>query len=499
MRSIYNRAVIFGCALLIFTMGCKKSFLEEPVPTTAVSHLDVFKTEAGVRSYFTGIYRNLRSQWQNLNATAGGTTDSWGYTSVHLARVNKGLDIINIGGFYQFDYRHENREPNFRRTRFTWGFFYEHINQANIIIDGLEKSALTAATKQRLQAEARALRAWLYFDLVREFQHTVTKDANAPGIPVYELPTDASNKGKPRGTIKQVYDLINSDIAFAIQHLGVPRLLKSNINLNVAYGMAARIYLEQKKWSDARNAAIKAREGYTLEAGDYGKTDLASAEWIWGFPQTTANGGQSTYYGTPSAFYEKTGDGYDNLYVSTTLVATFSNTDVRNLFFISNNSAANARRYSTNKFGAESPDDITLINGTTAKLRMTDFEEDLPMMRVAEMYLIEAEAGAELGEAVAGDVLFTLQKNRNTAALKSGNAGQALINEVLLERRKELYGELGIDYMDAKRRQLPLVRTGNHPLAFLFNIPANDARFLLKIPQSELDTNEFIDESHQNQ
>ncbi|MEJ7736770.1 MAG: hypothetical protein WKF97_05020 [Chitinophagaceae bacterium] len=52
--------------------------------------------------------------------------------------------------------------------------------------------------------------------------------------------------------------------------------------------------------------------------------------------------------------------------------------------------------------------------------------------------------------------------------------------------------------MDAKRRQSPLVRTGNHPAAFLFSIPANDPRFLLKIPQEELDTNELIDEKHQN-
>ena len=111
--------------------GCKKEFLTDPQPTDAVSSSDVFKTEDGVRAYFTGIYRNMRSQWQNLDnpPTAGNSTDAWGYNSVNAARINKGIDIINPGGWYQFDYRHENREPTYRRTIFTWGFFYKIINQ----------------------------------------------------------------------------------------------------------------------------------------------------------------------------------------------------------------------------------------------------------------------------------------------------------------------------------------------------------------------------------
>jgi hypothetical protein len=66
------------------------------------------------------------------------------------------------------------------------------------------------------------------------------------------------------------------------------------------------------------------------------------------------------------------------------------------------------------------------------------------------------------------------------------------VTEILLERRKEFYGELGLDYLDAKRRQLPLIRTGNHPAAYRFNIPANDNRFILKIPQKEFDSNKTL-------
>ncbi|MDF2192263.1 RagB/SusD family nutrient uptake outer membrane protein [Paraflavitalea sp. CAU 1676] len=474
--------------------GCKKEFITDPKPTDAVSEDDVFKSVSGVRSYFSGIYRNMRRQWSNLDNTAGGATDTWGYNSINLARINKGTDIINPGGFYQFDYRHENREPTYRRTIFTWGFFYEHINQANVIIKGVTASTLPAADKKLLEAEARAIRAWFYFDLIREFQHTIAKDANAPGVPLYTEPTGLENEGKPRGTIKEVYDLINADIEFATQSLGTGRLVKSDININVAWGMAARIYLEQRRWADAKNAAQKARAGYSLDAASYanGFSDLGSPEVIWGFPQATDIGGQSLYYGTPSSFYEKTGNGYDNLFVNSSLVASFAPTDVRNLFFLTSGNPNSAQRFSTNKFGSAIAEEVELITGEVVPLKATFFNEALPMIRVAEMYLVEAEAKAELNEADAGVPLLAVQKSRDASATASGNTGAALITEILLERRKEFYGELGLDYLDVKRRQLPLVRTGNHPAAYRFTIPANDNRFIMKIPQKEFDSNKKL-------
>lgn len=127
-----------------------------------------------------------------------------------------------------------------------------------------------------------------------------------------------------------------------------------------------------------------------------------------------------------------------------------------------------------------------------------DFSDDVVMMRVAEMYLIEAEAKAELNEPEAGDVLFELQLNRDVNAVKSGNTGQALIDEILVERRKELYGEFGVSFMDIKRRQLPLTRTGNHREAYMFDFPANADELILRIPQREIDSNDFITEADQN-
>jgi hypothetical protein len=497
-------ALLTAASLLLIT-GCSKNFLDEPKPTQSVTEDDVFKSEAGVRAYFNGIYSNMRTQWAPIGtpATVQTSTDAWGYNSINLARINKGIDIINPGGWYQFDYRHENREPAYRRTRFTWQFLYEIINQANVIIAGVAKSStIPEVAKPGLTAEARALRGWLYFELAREFQFTIAKDPSAPGVPVYTEPTTVDNKGKPRGTMQEVFSQINDDMAYAIANIGSDRTYKSQVTKPVVYGMTARIMLEQEKWAEAADAAQKAREGFVLDPGSYpdGFSNMeASDEVIWGFPQNTVGMQQSLYYGTPSSFYEKTGNGYDNFFVNSDLVKTFSLTDIRNTFYITNGSPTNQRRYSTNKFGAPTSDIITLINGQDVPLKATDFDEDLPMIRVAEMYLIEAEALAESGQTEqARTLLFELQVNRDENAVQSTNTGQALIDEILLERRKEFYGELGLDYLDIKRRQLPLVREGNHPPAYQFVFPANDDRLNLKLPQNELDTNDFISETDQN-
>ena len=116
------------------------------------------------------------------------------------------------------------------------------------------------------------------------------------------------------------------------------------------------------------------------------------------------------------------------------------------------------------------------------------------MMRSPEMMLIEAESLARTGQEIAAaTLLFDLQSNRDANATASGNTGQALIDEILLERRKELYCEIGVEWFDAKRLQQGITRTGNHRI--LKNLSANDNRFILKVPQKEIDANDLIDDT----
>lgn len=483
MKNIIKGAFLVAVASSVLLTGCDKSFLEDPKPATAVSSVDVFASDAGVRANLSGMYRNLRTQY-------GTSTDAWGIASVNLAREVKGLDVgLPDGNWYNFDYLQDNREPTYRRVTFTWNFFYDFINASNVIIDGVEKSSLTAASKTAFTAEARAFRAWCYFELVREFAHSYSENPNGPGLPIYTSPTSATTTGARRSSIKDVYALIVSDLEYAAANSVTTRGLKDVINKDVANGLLARVYLEMgmvdnSYLTKAITAAQAARASYPLTASELSSamtSDFASKrEVIWGFPQAAD---QTTYYGTPSAFWGISGTGYFNFFVDPNFVAQFSATDVRAAKFVTPAGAVytGIKKFKTNKFG------------TT-----TNFADFLVMMRTPEMYLIEAEAKARLNDPTAGAVLLTVQQNRDAAAVASGRTGAALITEILLERRKELFGEIGIGFLDIKRCKLDFARSNGHVVSAQISFPANSNRLTLKIPQAEFDANKSLTPADQN-
>jgi hypothetical protein len=121
---------------------------------------------------------------------------------------------------------------------------------------------------------------------------------------------------------------------------------------------------------------------------------------------------------------------------------------------------------------------------------------DMAFMRAAEMYLIEAEALARIPgqEANARQVLYELAVNRDPAYTLSTNTGQALIDEILIQRRVELWAE-GFRFYDLKRLNLPLNRNGgNHDnsLAQLMFEPAGTKNWQFLIPRSELEYTQGI-------
>ena len=142
-------------------------------------------------------------------------TDSGGLYSIFFARVVKGNDLILGNGWYLFDYENDNREPTYRRTTFTWEFPFTLINQINIFIDGVNSSTyLLDSEKQPLLGQAYAMRAFYYFQLAMEFQHTYSFDPSLPAPPIYKEP---ANEGKPMSTLSELYNFILEDLNYAVQ------------------------------------------------------------------------------------------------------------------------------------------------------------------------------------------------------------------------------------------------------------------------------------------
>jgi hypothetical protein len=135
---------------------------------------------------------------------------------------------------------------------------------------------------------------------------------------------------------------------------------------------------------------------------------------------------------------------------------------------------------------------------------------DFSRIRASEMYLIEAEAEARLGnDGPAQDALLEIQQRADATVTEVTETGQALIDKVLLERRKELFLE-GHRFFDLKSLDMDLDRSGSASdhwsdftdigLADPNIVPKNSLsqRFCLPIPQDEIDSNEALTDQDQN-
>lgn len=462
-----NRILLLFTLFSLLLVGCEESYLEDPAPTSSVNSSVVFSSKAGVEAFISGIHRRARSQF--YTNTHGG-----GLYSMYYARDMKANDLLTDQTWYLWDYDHTYRAPTYTRVRFSWEFPYYMINQANIGIKGLsEASGISDVDKDALMAQFLGLRGFYYFQLALEFNHHPSYDANADAPPIY---TEPATESKPTSTITELFTQIKSDLTQASSLASTSRINKTYLNKNVIEGFKARVHLYLGEYAEAQTSAAAARTGYSLNGSEYGLgfDDIEIDEAIWGLSQSED---QSNYYFmAPHAFADHAANGYYGTFVNDDFVNLFSSTDVRNTFY---------HQYSTNT--------AAWFAWVMGKYNFT-FSSDMIMMRSAEMMLIEAEAKARQGDdTAAATLLYTLQAERDPSAVASGNTGASLLEELMVERRKELYCEIGVEWFDAKRTRSGISRTGNHRV--FLDLDPDDKRFILCFPQTEIDANEFMDDS----
>ena len=264
--------------------------------------------------------------------------------------------------------------------------------------------------------------------------------------------------------------------------------------MSVVKGLQARVALVQQDWTNAAKFAAEARAGYapmTQTQYQDGFQDLTNSEWMWGFDHLED---QTEYFG---AYHSYISCNYNSTVIRTypkvinsLLYKQIPATDVRAKMWVETPTAANSivppggvrPKFLNQKFR---------LPGTPS----TSAQGDVPYMRAAEMYLIEAEAKARLNDAAgASQVLFDLVKTRDASYVKSTKTGVALIDEILVQRRVELWGE-GHRFLDLKRTNAALNRNGTNAIAsvaLLFDVAPGDVRWEFLIPRREINANPAI-------
>ena len=489
MKKIFSNFFRIGCLVLLFT-SCKKSYLETS-PTGSTASSTVFRTTANALTALNGIHRDLYIQFSG-NQDQGGE----GSVMINLDMLGEDLVMTTAGnGWFNATYQWQaHRNVNSTTAYYMYAFFYQIISNANQIINNVDQSEGPEADKKWIKGQAQIYRGWAYFNLVQIYgkRYDAGTKPNAPaGVP---LVLTYTIQGQPRATVEEVYTQINKDIADAITNVtGYNRSGdKSQLDVSVAKGIKARVALTMQDWATAAQLASEARTGYTLmSTAQYlqGFNDVTNPEWIWGSHQISD---QSTYFYSFFAFmsanYNSTNIRTNPKAINSTLYDKISTTDVRKQLWDPTG---------TNTSFPIPPSGVrkAYMNRKFLAASSSNSIGDLPYMRAAEMYLIEAEARARSGqEPLAQELLYTLVKARDANYIKSNNTGPALINEILLQRRIELWGE-GFRFFDLKRLNQPLDRTSaNHQqsLATVLAVPAGDARWEFLFPQSEINANPAI-------
>ncbi len=490
MKIVKYKIWTIALVIMIFS-SCKKEFLDT-YSTTAVAADDALSSMTNAYAALNGIHRIMYTQYDQQGEAGEGSNnifrDLLGEDIVYpLANGSTGLI-----GWLQWTI---HRNVNATDLRYVYRFYYRLISNANLLIAGIDKVPGAEADRKIIKGQALAYRAWAHFQLVQLWgkrYDAAAKPNNQPGVP---LLLENTLEGLPRNSVEEVYTQVNKDLDQAITLLeGYNRTgsaAKSNFNVNVVRGIKARVALTQGDWETAATNAIAARAGFTLMTNtEYlsGFNNITNQEWIWGSRQIDDhNTFFYSYFAYISANFNSTVIRTQPRAINATLWNSIPSTDIRKQCWDLTGATVPIPPggakvpYQNKKYLAKSD---ALSTG------------DVPYMRAAEMYLIEAEARARQGQNTAAqDALFTLVRNRNASYVKSTSTGATLINEIMFNRRIEFWGE-GFRFTDLKRTNAPLNRNGipNHlpALVFVYDIPAGDNRWEFLFPQDEINANKAI-------
>ncbi len=422
-------------AALSFT-GCESEL--ETAPTNQANEEEVFKTAESAETVINGT-------WAKFNDD-GPTYANIGYSTVLRTSDAMGSDVAVLTNKYGFPgaYAFTDLVNNTgSRPLFIWSLLYSTINNMNNVIAKIDAAEGSTEKKNQVKGQAKALRAFCYLNLASFYQFSYLKDKTALTAPVYTEPTTTASVGKKKASLEEIYTLIKSDLTDADQLLQqYSRNNKDKIDRSVVNGLLARAYLNTGDWTKAAASAQLARNGYALMTAEkykQGFNDISNGEWIWGHGQTQEQSGES--YAFHFLDVSSSGSYYYSFMADPYFKDLFDTNDIRYSLFSwdGNPGREGLLRYAKFKFKAN------LI-------------ADIVYMRAAEMYLIEAEAEARNGNIHnAVTVLNQLKAARNANAYNGSLAQNDVIKEVLIERRKELFGE-GFALSDLIRTQGAVVR-----------------------------------------
>jgi tetratricopeptide (TPR) repeat protein len=349
----------------------------------------------------------------------------------------------------------------------TWSAAYSTINVTNNVLENVSKVTSSVTRKNSVEGQALFLRASMYFELLKLYAKPVGDGDYATnlGVPLVLTATKAPITDadfKPRATVKAVYDQVIEDLIKA-------ESLMPSTNTKFATKWAAaaqlsRVYLMLGNYTEAAAAAnrVIAGSGKTLTPEfrnnwftyiNFG--GVTPNEYVFYIKVTNQDGANSynTYYGAPLGAFPGSA-GRRDMRIQNTHLNIYETGDIRRAFFTGTSSASRYTLKHLDRFG------------------------DVPVIRLAEMYLTRAEANFRQGTTVGATPLADVNLIRRRAGL--ADLTTVDLAAILKERASELAFE-GNNLFESQRLKKSIATTA-----------WNSSTLIMPIPQREMDVNKKL-------
>lgn len=435
-------------------------FLEVDLPASQLNTPFVFENKATANAAMVDIYAKMRDTGLLTGNSIG--------MSASLSTYTDELDYFGTPTSSLNFFFSNTLLPTTAAVADWWNNSYNQIYAANLVYKGVENSTtLNENDKKQFKGEALFARAMIHFHLVNLFDD----------IPYITTTDYRQNQTVSRMSAENVYAMIIADLELA------KTLLPENYyggtrvrpNKSVVAALLSRVYLYKESWAEAANEAsyvLNQTGTYSFPQNINNTFLIQSPSTIWQLlPQAS---GRNTLEGATFIF---TAAPPNSIALRNELINAFEEGDLRKSNWIKGVTNNNGTWYHAFKYKQRT-------------ITSPSMEHSI-IFRLAEQYLIRAEARAKQGDWIGAKQ--DLNVIRSQAGLQNTEAETQLeiLNAIDQERRVELFTETGHRFFDLKRtNRLDQVLSPIKPgwANFKKNLPIPEREFLVNpnlLPQNE--------------
>ena len=430
--------VAFVSALFFITSCNDLDTLPEGDKITTSQKEEVYdqlpeRAEAGVNAIFAQF-----NQYAPNADTFGATRhNDFGYPSIMLFTDASGNDVVSEDNSYNWtgnSLDFTDRSVTSLETQIMWNDLYSMIYASNNVIGTIDPET-EDPKNQFFLAQGLSVRAFSYFGLVQLYQFNYKGNESKPGVPLItnENANEVAIEGAPRASVQEVYDLILSDLNLAISLLesaeeqDMDRVDKRYVNLAVAYGIRARVHLTMHNYKEAASdaqSAIDATDAKPASISAVSKPtfyDASEGNWMWAIvvaeTDRVVTSGIVNWYSHMGSF---NGNGYSTVskgkQINKALFNSIPDSDVRKNWWLNADKESAMLNKEQKDFIASigyAPYTQVKFGPYKGEVGTSTNANDIPLMRVEEMYLIKAEAEAMSGGDGKGTLESFIKKYRD--------------------------------------------------------------------------------------